>query len=181
MSFQDPKYAIVDGQLVNRASGKPIPAHVPVMIFVGKDAVAAAHAVKPYVEACERMFLPEQAASARERLQAFERFAIEHPNEMKVPDTATAVILPAPGAIEKFGIYMHPCESSNVAAFGYDVPTRTLALEFKGAGKIYHYKDVPQNIYDGLIEAESRGVYASANITGKFEGVRMEQPATAGA
>lgn len=175
MPFQDPKYAIVDGQLVNRASGKPIPAHVPIMIFVGKDALAAQHALKPYVEACERAELPAQAASARERLQAFERFAVEHPEDMKVPDT---VVPPAPGAVEKFGIFMHPCSSSNLAGFGYDVPGRVLALEFRG-GRIYHYANVPEEIYNGLIEADSKGAYAASHITTKFEGKRMEQPATA--
>jgi hypothetical protein len=177
MNLQDPKYAIVDGQIVNRASGKPIPAHVPIMIFVATDAIALNHAIKPYAEACERLHAVRNVASAQERVQAFERFAAEHPGEMKVPDTTVA---PAPGCVEKFGILMHPCQSSNVAGFGYDVPRRVLALEFKG-GKVYHYKDVPQHVYDGLIEAESRGSYAAANITGKFEGTRMEQPATAGA
>lgn len=81
---------------------------------------------------------------------------------------------PAPGVVEKFGIYMHPCSSSNLAGFGYDVPRQILALEFKG-GRVYHYTDVPQNVYDGLIEADSKGAYAARHIVGKFEPAPLPQ------
>lgn len=86
---------------------------------------------------------------------------------------------PAPGCIERFGIFMHKCESTNLAEYGYDDQRKVLALAFKVKGtdqlRVYHYKDVPQHVYDGLIEADSKGSYASRYIVGKFEPVPLPQ------
>lgn len=175
MPFQDPKFDIVNNQIVNRATGKPIPPNVPIMIFVAKDALAARNALQPYITACIEAGLQQQADSAIERLNAFIAFEIKHPELMKMPDTSPA---PAPGVVEKFGIYMHPNTSSttgNLTAYGYDATRNSLALEFRG-GKVYHYKHVPQHVYDGLIEAESKGSYASREIVGKYEGARQDEP-----
>lgn len=89
-------------------------------------------------------------------------------------------------APEKFGIVMHPCKSSNLDSYGYNAAKQTLALEFKsktsdGKTRFYHYKAVPEAVYDGLIEAASPGGYAAAHIIGKFEGVAMEEPVGAAA
>ena len=46
--------------------------------------------------------------------------------------------------------------SSNLVSIGYDAPTRTLAVEFKG-GAVYHYGDVPVELFDALMGAESKG------------------------
>lgn len=60
----------------------------------------------------------------------------------------------APAAPE---ITMTPCESSQISHHGYDPATKTLALTFVGGGATYHYDDVPQEVYDGLCNAESIG------------------------
>lgn len=88
-----------------------------------------------------------------------------------------------PPGQERFGVFMHKCESTNLAEFGYDVGRHVLALSFKVKGsddlKTYHYADVPESVYDGLIEADSKGSYVSQHVVGKFEGKRMEPaPAT---
>ncbi len=54
-------------------------------------------------------------------------------------------------------------ESSNIAAIGYDEESATLTIQFKKGGA-YEYYDVPQYEYDGLMAADSHGVYANANI-----------------
>lgn len=264
--FQDPKYAIF---AVNRKTGRPIPMHVPLMLFAGYDALALGNAIAPYALACQQHGAsPEQVASANERVQAFSDFAEDHPADMKVPGsgrsgslaaqpefpvaidghytywlsggnvvqfvkpgeddtilagttneevlqmlidritrqngvgahplneeilvhlrgalaaqqahmTAMASKLP-PGVVERFGILMHPCDSSNLAAHGYDASTQVLQLEFKsksadGATRIYRYKDVPKTAYDGLLEAKSKGSYASRHIVGLFEGEPMPE------
>lgn len=35
--YQEPKYDAIDGKIVNRATGKPIPDDEPIMVFRAKD------------------------------------------------------------------------------------------------------------------------------------------------
>jgi hypothetical protein len=58
-------------------------------------------------------------------------------------------------------------QSTMIDGQGYDPATQTLALRFKG-GKVYHYKDVPPETAQGLVQAESAGKYFGANIRGKY-------------
>ncbi len=57
--------------------------------------------------------------------------------------------------------------SSNIESIGYDPKSQTLELEFLN-GSIYQYFDVPQNIYDEIMGADSHGKYLAANIKGHF-------------
>lgn len=54
-------------------------------------------------------------------------------------------------------------QSSNIASVGYELSTSTLEIEFKSGG-IYQYSGVPQDIYEGLMNAESKGGYFHQNI-----------------
>lgn len=60
-----------------------------------------------------------------------------------------------------------PCESQLVRAHGYDATTQTLALRF-GAGGVYHYKDVPQSVYDKFVAAKSLGAAFGSLIRGQY-------------
>jgi hypothetical protein len=51
---------------------------------------------------------------------------------------------------------MHDVESSNLKAVGYNAATSTLLVEFKNT-TVYEYADVPLDIFDQLIAAESVG------------------------
>jgi hypothetical protein len=61
-------------------------------------------------------------------------------------------------------------QSSNIKAIGYE--NETLEIEFLN-GLVYQYFDVPQNIYDELKEAGSKGQYLSQNIKGRFRFARI--------
>jgi hypothetical protein len=63
---------------------------------------------------------------------------------------------------EVFGQWM-PVSSSNVAAFRYNAGERVLQIKFH-SGRIYGYKDVPENIVDGLATADSPGKFVNAQI-----------------
>jgi hypothetical protein len=54
-------------------------------------------------------------------------------------------------------------ESSNIKSIGYDTENKILAVEFKHGG-IYQYFDVPENIYEEFMNADSHGKYFSENI-----------------
>lgn len=54
-------------------------------------------------------------------------------------------------------------ESSMIYAVGYDPETETLHVVFNSGGT-YIYENVPQDIYDGLMAAESKGRYMHAYV-----------------
>lgn len=64
------------------------------------------------------------------------------------------------------------CESSQVAGFGYDATTQTLAVQFPGrgatAGSIYHYSAVPPEVFADFQAAESKGKFFGSKIRGHF-------------
>lgn len=65
-------------------------------------------------------------------------------------------------------IQMTPCNSSLINARGYDPATRTLALQFKvkggKPGAIYHYADVPPEMYAELCDAPSVGKFFGERV-----------------
>lgn len=60
-----------------------------------------------------------------------------------------------------------PVSSSNIASIGYDENTSTLEIEFLN-NSIYQYFDVPQHIYNDLMQADSQGQYLAQNIKGVY-------------
>ena len=70
------------------------------------------------------------------------------------------------------GINRTTVSSSNLNSIGYDVKTRTLEIQFN-EGSIYQYYQVPQEIYAGLMKAESHGQYFSAVIRGAFQSSKI--------
>ena len=57
-------------------------------------------------------------------------------------------------------------QSSNIISIGYDSNSSTLELEFKNG--IYQYFGVPQNIFDDLMNAGSKGSYFLQNIKNTY-------------
>jgi hypothetical protein len=58
---------------------------------------------------------------------------------------------------------MTPVSSSNVAEIGYDAEGQIVHVRFLN-GSLYIYKDVPQFVYDGLLNASSVGSYLHRNF-----------------
>jgi ATP-dependent DNA helicase RecG len=63
-------------------------------------------------------------------------------------------------------------ESSNLASIGYDAENEILEIEFNHGG-VYQYFDVPENVYEELMNADSHGVYFLANIRNDYEYEKM--------
>ena len=57
--------------------------------------------------------------------------------------------------------------SSNIASIGYDAGTETLEVEFL-SGSIYQYYNVPQNMYDQLMQAGSKGRFLNTYIKNAY-------------
>jgi hypothetical protein len=70
-------------------------------------------------------------------------------------------------------------QSSALARVSYDEATHTLCATFRGSGRTYAYQDVPQEIYDSLMVADSLGNYFNACIRDHFPFRELaKQPAT---
>ena len=54
-------------------------------------------------------------------------------------------------------------ESSNLASVGYDTKSNTLEIAFIHGG-VYQYFNVPESVYDELMNASSHGQYFDRNI-----------------
>jgi len=65
-----------------------------------------------------------------------------------------------------------PVDSSNVAEIGYDLSTQTLEIQFKD-GNVYQYFDVPQNVYDNLLSANSKGQFLNREIKVNYRYARL--------
>lgn len=63
-------------------------------------------------------------------------------------------------------------ESRNIASIGYNPSSDSLECEFKSGG-VYWYHDVPQEVYDALMAAESKGKYFGQHIKGKYQCVKI--------
>ena len=83
---QEPKYGIRGGRIVNRLSGTSIPDDEPIFIFRAQDRLAV-RTLTAYFGAITD---PAHARAVAARLDDFKRFAREHPERMKDPDTHSA-------------------------------------------------------------------------------------------
>lgn len=63
-------------------------------------------------------------------------------------------------------------QSSNLASIGYDARNQILEVEFHHGG-IYQYANVPQDVYEELMDASSHGVYFSAHIRNVYATKRV--------
>lgn len=58
---------------------------------------------------------------------------------------------------------MHPVESSAVARIGYDPEAEEAFVEYLG-GDLYAYEGVPLEVFEKLVNAESKGTFVNATI-----------------
>jgi hypothetical protein len=58
--------------------------------------------------------------------------------------------------------------STQVAAAGHDAAQRVLAIRY-GNGKVYHYRDIPQEVVDAFFAAESKGKFLARHIRGFYD------------
>ena len=63
-------------------------------------------------------------------------------------------------------------DSSNLASVGYDPSNLILEIEFNHGG-VYQYFEVPREVYDQLMGADSHGKYFAKSIKNIYEFKRM--------
>lgn len=60
-----------------------------------------------------------------------------------------------------------PVKSSNIDSIGYDAASKTLEICFKNGG-VYQHAEVPQDAYDSLMSADSKGSHYAEHFRGKY-------------
>lgn len=63
-------------------------------------------------------------------------------------------------------------DSSNIASVGYDAANKILEVEFK-VGSIYQYSDVPPDLAEKMVKAESPGRFLNQYVKPVFSGKRV--------
>ena len=61
---------------------------------------------------------------------------------------------------------MIPVSSTNLIAVGYDRSSQTLVVQFHNGA--YSYDGVPASVYEGLLNAPSKGQYHHAYIKNSY-------------
>ena len=59
-------------------------------------------------------------------------------------------------------------QSSALEQVSYDEVRHTLCATFRETGRTYIYEDVPQEVYDSLLFADSLGAYFNSHIRDHF-------------
>jgi hypothetical protein len=62
-------------------------------------------------------------------------------------------------------------ESSNIARFSYDSAIQVLKIEFKKGGT-YSYFDVPDQVFESMRNAPSKGQHLAQQIKGRYRYAR---------
>jgi hypothetical protein len=57
--------------------------------------------------------------------------------------------------------------STVINSFTYDADKRILQIQFV-TGLVYHYMEVPQEIYDSMKTSKAKGIFFNQNIKDKF-------------
>lgn len=57
--------------------------------------------------------------------------------------------------------------SSAISAVGYDAATKHMKIRFV-EGHTYDFCGVPESVFDGLLEARSKGVYYNEHIRDRY-------------
>jgi hypothetical protein len=65
-----------------------------------------------------------------------------------------------------------PVASSTIVSIGYDEPSQTLEVEFKG-GTVYQYYNVSQALYDQLAASGSKGQFLHYNVKSSYPYARV--------
>lgn len=65
-------------------------------------------------------------------------------------------------------MHRQPVDSTSIASIGYDSTERKLEVEFK-QGAVYLYLDVPPDVFDAFVSADSKGVFFNATIKNSYD------------
>lgn len=66
-----------------------------------------------------------------------------------------------------------PIDSSMIEAAAYDKDSKALYLQYVNTGKVFAYEEVPENIFQELLHADSVGRFVRSEIKGLYSGYQV--------
>jgi hypothetical protein len=69
-----------------------------------------------------------------------------------------------------------PLDSSNLASVTYDPSDGVMEVQFRRTGHFYRYFDIPPELYEAFMEADSKDSFLNQVINTDFEYVRVDIP-----
>jgi hypothetical protein len=98
-----------------------------------------------------------------------------HRYKLSAESSAMATLLQRKAApVEDPMAQLVPVASSMIQAVGYDPKTRILEIVFN-TGQTYCYEDVPPEVHQALMAADSKGQYMRAAIIGVYPDYRVSR------
>jgi len=73
-------------------------------------------------------------------------------------------------------IKMIPVSSENIQSVGYNSEENILRICFIGNDILYDYDDVPEYIYEGLLNADSKGKFHRKEIMNRYSYKKLVDP-----
>ncbi len=70
-------------------------------------------------------------------------------------------------------IKLLPVVATTIKRMGYDTSTQTMAIEFK-SDTLYHYYNVPKQVYLDMLNSESIGSFLAKEIKDKYKFEKVE-------
>src|SRR5256714_2813939 len=92
---------------------------------------------------------------------------LQHALRLRLCLSTTEALIKPPRCQEETMAKLVPVESSMIQAVGYDPKTHILEVLFN-SGQTYCYEDVPPEVHQELMTAESKGRYMRAAIIGVY-------------
>ena len=91
---------------------------------------------------------------------------------MKTIALALASLLLFSVAALAVDVEMVSVESSLLNKVGYDPEAKTLVVQMNNSSDRYVYADVPQSVFNGLMDAKSKGAFYVKKIKGQYPTTR---------
>lgn len=98
------------------------------------------------------------SATAAVRILGGDTYLLETIERAIYPETVTSPRGLMWYEMPEDSVEMFPVNSSTIQSVGYDATNKTLYVEYDG-GDVYEYAGVPENYWDGLKNADSKGSY----------------------
>lgn len=67
---------------------------------------------------------------------------------------------------------MTPCTSGLIESYDYDADRERFKVLYR-YGALWEYRGVPMKVFEGFLQAESKGKYHRANVVNKYDSEKI--------
>ena len=72
-------------------------------------------------------------------------------------------------------LHLHPVSSTSIDVIAYEDEAGVLYLRFRDTKALYAYDDVPADVVDDLLAADSKGIYVNQVIKPGYRARRVQK------